>query len=113
MLQLGDRKKIIQVHESDSQTFEQLIIEVKKCFKIPENTKVYLKKFDCEWNDYIEIDNIDDVTDKDRLVVEQESISIVAEKQVGFIICRIAMGKADLVFIIHTHPTSVDLPPWQ
>jgi hypothetical protein len=84
---VGRQKKIIQIHESDSQTFEQLIIEVKNCFKIPENTKVYLKKFDCEWNDYIEIDNIDDVTDKDRLVVEQESISIVAEKQVGFRIC--------------------------
>lgn len=42
---------------------------MKSQFDLPKSKQIYLQRFDNDWNEYIDVSQIEDVKHKDKLVI--------------------------------------------
>jgi hypothetical protein len=69
IVQLGERRKIFSIEAADFRTLQEANEYVKGQFDLPKSEQIYLQRFDKDWNEYIDISQIEDVKDKDKLLV--------------------------------------------
>ena len=62
MVTFNDRKKRIECHPSELDAL------IKSSFSI-QNSNISLEVFDDDFNEYVEVDNVDDLADKSKLRV--------------------------------------------
>ena len=68
-MQLGERRKVFSIETADFQTLQQAYDYVKGQFDLPKSKQIYLQRFDNDWNEYIDINQMEDVKHKDKLLV--------------------------------------------
>ena len=67
-MQLGERRKVFGV-DTDFKTLQEVNEFVKGEFDLPNSKQICLQRFDNDWNEYIDINHIQDIEHKDKLLV--------------------------------------------
>jgi hypothetical protein len=59
----------LSIEAADFRTLKEANEYVKGRFDFPKSEQIYLQRFDQDWNEYIDISQIENVKDKDKLLV--------------------------------------------
>ena len=66
LLQLGERRQVVEIQ--DFKTLKDLIYYTQVHYDVSTNSRIYFQKYCSDWNDYVEISNLDDLLNKDKVV---------------------------------------------
>ena len=69
VVQLGEKRKVFSIETANFQTLQQAYKYVKGQFDLPKSKQMYLQRFDHDSNEYIDINQMEDVKSKDKLLV--------------------------------------------
>lgn len=61
-------------HILNCSTLEELLKEAKGLFKIEENSKVFVQRFDETWNVEVDVELLDEVKDRDKLILIHDGV---------------------------------------
>ena len=66
LLQLGDRRQVVEVQHFKS--LEDLNQYTKAHFDVSQNRRIYFQRFESDWNEYVEISDLHDLNNKDKMI---------------------------------------------
>ena len=67
-MQLGERCKVFSIN-TDFKTLQEVNEYMKGQFDLPKCKKKCSQRFDNDWNEYIDVSQIEDVKHKDKVLV--------------------------------------------
>ena len=66
LLQLGERRQVVEVQ--DFKSLDDLNQYTKAHFEVSQNARIYFQRYESDWNEYVEMTDLHDLKDKDKLI---------------------------------------------
>ena len=66
LLQLGDRRQAVDIQ--NFKCLEDLVHYTQVHFDVSQNWRIYFQKFESDWNEHVEISDVHQIKDKDKVI---------------------------------------------
>lgn len=67
LLQFGDSRKVFDIKEPDD--MNEVISKIKSMFAINASSDLFLQEYEEEWNDWVDVEDVDHIKDRAKLRV--------------------------------------------
>ena len=68
LLQFGDSRKVFEISPSKDD-INEVISKIKRMFAINASSDLFLQEYEEEWNDWVDVEDVDHIKDKAKLRV--------------------------------------------